>query len=132
LPVKKKGDANKDENALPDSTTGQSVQDAGLDDDLGEEAEHWKKIINRTSRRLFRWSGDKDVDDATSLKQRQAMGARSHARARPVSDGGAIPVSSIAGDTPRKAKKDLNAEITADLLRSADEADEDGDTPMDD
>src|SRR5262249_10235919 len=54
LPVKRMGDASKDENARPESAMGQSIQDAGLNDDLGEEAEHWKKIINRTSRRLFR------------------------------------------------------------------------------
>ena len=107
-------------------------QDAGLEDELGEEAEHWKKIVNRSSRRLFRWSGDKDVEDLRLQKHRQAYGGENPPAGRPFSSGGMILMSSITAEAPRFMKKDLNAEITADLLRSADEGDEDGDTAMED
>lgn len=119
----------KDENAAS------KTHDVDFEDELGEEADSWKRIIKRTSRRLFRWSGDKDVEDLRLFKQRQATGTRQYvdgSRSRPVSVGGGLPASSVAESTPRKPKKVLDAEIDADLLRSADEADEDGDTVMDD
>ena len=119
-----------------------------LANDYGEEAESWKRILLRTSRRLYTWSGDKDSQVLLNNKRRaeQRHVVPYQANAVPVefdtiSGGyvGMIP-SSIASDTPRKPKhevrKSLNAEIDEDLLRSGDEddedlEDEDGDVTMD-
>lgn len=122
----------------------------GLEDDYGEEAESWKRVFERTSRRLYTWSGDKDVqaflDNKRREQQRHAVpypANRVSVYGQPVSGGhddmpGQL-ASSITSDTPRKPKheirKSLNAEIDEDLLRSNDDSDadmedEDGDVTM--
>lgn len=119
----------------------------GVEDDYGEEAESWKHIFERTSRRLYTWSGDKDVqaylDQQRPEQQRNPLPYPANpvlVYDRPTSGGyGGILASSLASDTPRKPKheiqKIINAEIDEDLLRSNDDSDadmedEDGDVTM--
>lgn len=162
LPTKKSGDLqslnresssdsgvavkNKDGSGQLDSMRPTATDN--LNDDYGEEAESWKRTLLRTARRLYTWSGDKDVQISINNKQREQQRRAALYPANPVpidfgttSGGhdGMIP-GSIASDTPRKPKhevrKSLNAEIDEDLLRSGDEddedmEDEDGDVTMD-
>lgn len=150
IPIKtgklnKENAESKDDNAVSDEAAALATDDTlpdGLEDYYGEEAENWKRVFTRTQRRLYTWSGDKDVAAFFSRKhaeeQRHAMPYLAPNMRLKV-DEGAMPPSSIANSTPRKprheTRKSLEDEITNDLLAEKDsddedEEDEDGDTNM--
>lgn len=136
---------SKEDKPPPDSADALAQTDTipdGLEDIYGEEAENWKRVFTRTQRRLYTWSGDKDVAAFYSRKhaeeQRQAMPYLAASTRTRIDDGMLAP-SSIANSTPRKprheARKSLEDEITNDLLAEKDsdeedEEDDDGDTNM--
>ena len=135
----------KDEAISPDAaavaalTAQDDTMPDGLEDIYGEEAENWKHVFQRTQRRLYTWSGDKDIAMLMLRKhaeeRRQAM---PHAPRGRIEDG-PFPPSSIANSTPKKmrlgSRKSLEDEITNDLLAekdsdAEDEEDDDGDVTM--
>lgn len=112
-------------------------------EDYGEEVERWTKVLRRTGRRMDIWDGDRDLTSNHVQVQHHHVtedvlppivsrpltnGARKKARKRassvhtPVVEGGRSTKS-----TKSTAGRDLNDEITADLLaeRSDDDMDDD-------
>ncbi|RVX68564.1 hypothetical protein B0A52_07988 [Exophiala mesophila] len=113
-------------------------------DDLGEEAETWTKILKRSRRRLDRWGGiseftaytahvagplDVDVLPPPPPSKGGSNGARKVSKKRPRPREDREPVHNIAPPSPEarssRRHRDLNDEITQDLLaeRSDDEMD---------
>ncbi|EXJ65280.1 hypothetical protein A1O7_01621 [Cladophialophora yegresii CBS 114405] len=114
-------------------------------DDYGEEVQSWAGLLRRTGRRLEVWSGDRDlgVYHARLHRHHAAPNNFAAASARPVTNGtgkkrrthesSAHPSAPDTGRTlqsARSAGRDLNDEITQDLLaeRSDDDMDDDDDS----
>jgi hypothetical protein len=111
-------------------------------DDYGEEVESWAGMLRRTGRRLAVWSGDRDlaVYHARLHRHQTAPDNFPASTAQPVTNGTgkqrrtqespAHPPVTEAGrsvHSTRSAGRDLNDEITQDLLaeRSDDDMDDD-------
>ncbi|KAJ9606483.1 hypothetical protein H2200_009444 [Cladophialophora chaetospira] len=115
-------------------------------DDHGEEAEAWAGIFRRTGRRLQLWGGDRDVNiyHARIHRHQPAPNTFPAAHSLPVTNGvgkkhrmhdSPAHPSSVevgrAGQGARSAGRDLNDEITQDLLaeRSDDDMDDEDSDP---
>ncbi|KIX06598.1 uncharacterized protein Z518_04574 [Rhinocladiella mackenziei CBS 650.93] len=118
-------------------------------DDYGEEAETWVKILKKTGRRLEVWDGDRDVAVFNARIQRQhaienslstaaAVTPRSltngtqrkdraRARTQESSAQPSVPDTGRAAKSTRAGGRDLNDEITQDLLAERSDADVDDD-----
>ncbi|RMZ82832.1 hypothetical protein DV737_g1865, partial [Chaetothyriales sp. CBS 132003] len=102
------------------------------EDDWGEEAESWKKVIQRTSRRLKVWSGDSNVlvrkarvvplmttaDTATTMSRSSLTidAAPTDITPRKRHPPPAKPSRTVIPATTPKSKKEMDEQITQDLL----------------
>jgi len=114
-------------------------------DDCGEEADTWTRVLKKTKGRLAVWAGDRDVATHTALIQRaQAADDRAAAAAsRRLTNGArktgrrraspvpATPVDGGSARNPTQTGKDLNDEITQDLLAERSDEDMDDDDSVD-
>ena len=115
-------------------------------DDLGEEAETWSKILRRTQRRLNTWDGNVnfhaynthvsrplDVDLLPPPPASKALtnGTRKASRKRPRSPEETVRLQDDAVQSPDVPpggrERDLNDEITQDLLAERSDEDMDAD-----
>ncbi|OAP55163.1 hypothetical protein AYL99_10863 [Fonsecaea erecta] len=111
-------------------------------DDHGEEAETWTKVLRKTGRRLEVWGGDRDLavyharfqrhqaveDNLTAARSRPLTnGTRKKRRKRESPAHRPLPEMGRSAQTTRTGGRDLNDEITQDLLaeRSDDDMDDD-------
>ena len=113
-------------------------------DDYGEEVESWAGLLRRTGRRLEVWSGDRDLAVYHARLHRHQVAPNNFptAASQPVTNGTvkarhlheslaqpSAPKIGRSSHNARSAKRDLNDEITQDLLaeRSDDMEDDDSD-----
>ncbi|EXJ59361.1 uncharacterized protein A1O5_12242 [Cladophialophora psammophila CBS 110553] len=109
-------------------------------DDYGEEVETWTKVLRKTGRRLEVWGGDRDLavyharlqrhqaaeDNLTAAPSRPLTnGTRKKRRARESPARQSVPEVVRSAQSTRARGRDLNDEITQDLL--AERSDEDMD-----
>lgn len=121
----------------------------GEEDDYGEEAEAWLKVLRRTKRRLLTWSGERDYDifiERTTGKKPVNIvthEAKIEKMPAPASLSARISSGTTSGRGRgsgrgrrggrrggRKSEMSLNDEITQDLL--AERSDDEGDDVEDD
>ena len=105
--------------------------------DYGEEVETWMKVLRKTSRRLDVWSGDRDLEvyNARTRRPHIAEDTVLETTAEPLTNGSRKKVRKIGssaqmstagrgrGAVSVQTSRDLNEEITQDLL--AEHSDED-------
>lgn len=108
-------------------------------DDYGEEVDSWAGVLRRTERRLRIWDGDYDAKEYRDRNHRQQANENNFTAAapQPLTNGSrkkrrthGSPAQAPIRAIPRSAQsrgRDLNDEITQDLLaeRSDDDMDED-------
>lgn len=115
-------------------------------DDLGEEAETWAKLLKRSRRRLDRWDGNSNFSVYNTHASRSldvdllpppppskgaTNGARKVSKKRPRPREGRERVQNVAPASPearssRRQHRDLNDEITQDLLAERSDEEMDG------
>ncbi len=115
-------------------------------DDYGEEAGSWAGLFRRTGRRLEDWGGDRDLADYQHRIHGHHAGTNNFpaAASRPLMNGTgkkrrtheslarqSLPAMGVSVPGGRSAGRDLNDEITMDLLaeRSDDDMDDEDSDP---
>lgn len=115
-------------------------------DDFGEEVDTWTKVFRRTGRRMEVWGGDRDVAlYNVRVQRRQAAednlaatpsrpltnGTRKKPRKRGSPAHVVIPDAGRSGKSAPSGGRDLNDEITQDLLAERSDEDMDDDDSVD-